>query len=138
MGLIVFIMGDFPDDLEEWWQLDHLLAGVLGGFHTKDGWMVLQVLECLNHEVQAVEDEALSKLFDVLSALIWILTQLNVLSGCDLPLLLDLLSADLVPHLMTVGKRVILPRLAEDVGLPNTRENEGLLELETLSLLVVW
>jgi hypothetical protein len=72
VSLILLILGYFPDDAQEWGQLD--LLELFSGFDSKDGRVVCNVQESLNHEVQSAKDEALSELLDDILAFIEILT----------------------------------------------------------------
>jgi hypothetical protein len=98
----------------------------------------LQVEEGLDHEVLSFENEALSQLLDVIFRGISALQQLDVLSGRDLSLFLDLLSFDLIPHLVAVRERIVLADLTKEVCLAHGCANESLFQLEVLKLAVSW
>ena len=81
--------------------------------------MVGDIQERFDHEILPLEDEALSKLRHRNSLRIRVLTEFNVVSGAYLSLLLNLLSFNLVSHLLTISESIILTYLSQDIGLSN-------------------
>ena len=135
-GLIRVIVGHFSDDLQKRWQLE--LATLILAVDAQNRRIMLNVQECLHHEVLSLVDKALARLLNLPLSVVRILTQFDVLSRCDAPLLLDTFAIDLVAHLMTVGERVIFTDFTKDVSLANLRCDERLLKLEAFFLDVVW
>jgi len=96
--------------------------------------MALNVEEGLNCEVLPIIDEALACFHDLALRQVWVRVQLNVFTCRNLALLLNLLTLDLIAHLMTVGKGIILSDFAQDVSLPNLSRDERLFKLEAFFL----
>ena len=95
---------------------------------------MLQIEEGLNHEVLAVINEAYASFPYFLLRKIWAVTEFNVLTGCHLTLLLNLLAIYFIAHLVTVGESVVLADFAKNVSLAHLCRDERLFKLETFFL----
>ena len=92
---------------------------------------MLHIIEGLNHEVLALEYEALSCFGDFTLGHIRIFAQLDIFTCRYLSLLLDFLAIDFIAHLMTVRERIILANLTQKIGRSYLSCHERLLELES-------
>ena len=87
---------------------------VLGTLDSEKGWLLIHVQKCLNHQVHAFIDEALSELLKLDETTSCLVKHLDVLSSGKLELFLDTFLLEVLANFVSVNVRVILADLADE------------------------
>ena len=107
---VPIVLGDLAKHFEPFWHLDVWL--VLRAFNAQKWRLLVHIKQCFNHEVLTFVDEALAELFEFDETPCSLIQHLDILSRCQLALLLDAFLSHVVTHFMRVNVWVIFANLA--------------------------